>query len=160
MLNFKKNEGSFLVEILISSAIISVGIVVIISSYVVYIQYAFANERNVEANYILEEGIEAVTFLRDSGWTNNISKLSTTTTYYLTFGGSSVSTTTEHQYIDGIFLRSFTITDVLRDTNDDISTSGTYDPSTKKITSTVEYWQGHATTTKSLSTYISNIYNN
>lgn len=160
MNKLRKNKGSFLAEILIGSAIISVGIIAIISTFVVYVQYAFANEKNVEANYLLEEGIEAVTFFRDSGWDNNIAKLSTTTAYYLVFSGSSISTSTSAQYTDGIFLRSFSISDVTRDANDDISASGTFDPFTKKITARVEYWQGHSTTTKSLSTYISNIYNN
>lgn len=160
MNNKSKKQGSFLVEVIIGATIISVSILAIISSYVVYIKFAYANERNVEANYLLEEGIEAVTFLRDNGWLNNISKLGTTTTYYLVFNSPTVSTTTVPQYVGGIFLRSFAISDVKRDSNDDISAVGTFDQNTKKITATVSYWQGHATTTKSLSTYISNIYSN
>lgn len=155
-----KKQGSFLVEVIIGATIISISILAIISSYVVYMKFAYANEKNVEANYLLEEGIEAVTFLRDNGWSNNISKLGTTTVYYLTFSPPTVSTTTVPQYVDGLFLRSFSVSDVKRDSNDDISTVGTYDPNTKKITATVSYWQGHGTTTRSLSTYISNIYSN
>ena len=52
MNKFRKNKGSFLAEILIGSAIISVGILAIITSYIVYIQYAFSNEKNVEANFL------------------------------------------------------------------------------------------------------------
>jgi len=157
----KNNRGSALIEIVIGSAIISVGILAASASFNAYVQYAFANEKNVQAAYLLEEGLEAVTFLRDKGWSANINSLSSTTTYYLTLAGTYWATTTIPQYVDGEFLRSIAITDVKRDLNDRIATtSGTYDPNTKQITATISYFQGHGTTTRSLSTYIANIYNN
>ena len=149
-----------LVEIIVGAAIVFVAILVINESYNTYVKYALTNQRNVDASYILEEGLEAMTLLRDKGWTANISKLSTTTTYYLTFASSAWSTTTTAQYVDGIFLRSISLLDVKRDASDHIASSGTYDPNIKQITSTVAYWQGHATTTRSISTFIANIYNN
>ena len=154
---FRKKRGFGLIEIVIGSAIISIGILAVSTSYTTYVQYAFSNQKNVEAIYIIEEGIEAMKFLRDRGWSGNIAPLSTATTYYLTFNGSYWATTTSPQYIDGQFLRSINLGDVNRDANDHISASGTLDPNTKKITSTVSYWQGHSTTTRSISTYISNI---
>ena len=155
-----KNKGTALAEILIGSAIISTGILALISAYNTYIGYALANQKNIQASYLLEEGLEVMTFSRDKGWVQNISKLSTTTTYYLTFGGSNWATTTTPQYVDGEFLRKINISDVKRGADDRISDSGTYDPNTKKITATVEYWQGHSTTTRVISTYITNLYNN
>lgn len=152
----KKNKGMALVEILIGSAIISVGILAVSTSYTEYYKYALANQKNVEAAYLLEEALEVVTFFRDTGWSGNIVPLSTTTTYYLSFA-SAWATSTSPQYVDGVFLRSFTISDVRRDANQDIATSGTYDPNTKKITASVSYWQGHSTTTKTMSAYITNI---
>ena len=157
-MKMQKNKGMALVEIVIGSAIISVAILAASSAYGTYVNYAFANQRNVQAGYILEEGLEAVTFFRDTSWSGNIAKLSTTTTYYLTFS-STWATTTTAQYVDGVFLRSLTISDVKRDGSDKIAGSGTYDPNTKLITATVAYPQGQATTTKSISTYITNIYN-
>lgn len=155
-----KNNGMALVEIVIGAAIISVGILAISSSYSTYVSYALANQRNIQASYLLEEGLEVTSYFRDKSWTN-ISKLSTTTTYYLSWSGSDWATTTSATYVDSIFLRSLNITDVKRDVNDRIATtSGNYDPNTKEITATVNYWQGHATTTKFISTYITNIYNN
>ncbi|MFA5888669.1 MAG: hypothetical protein WCW47_01215 [Candidatus Paceibacterota bacterium] len=151
------NKGMALVEILIGSAIISVGILAVSSVFSTYVQYAFANQQNVSASYILEEGLEIMTYFRDKSWTN-ISALSTSTTYYLSFSNDWATTTTP-QYIDNIFLRKINITDVKRDAGDEISASGTYDPNTKKITTTVEYWQGHGTTTRAISTYITNLYN-
>src|SRR3989344_2236130 len=141
----KKIRGMALIEILIGAAIISMGVLAISTSYTEYYKYALANQKNIEAAYLLEEGLEVVTFFRDTSWTN-ISNLSTTTTYYLIFS-SAWATTTTAQYVDGVFLRSFNVSDVLRDGNDDIASSGTYDPNTKKVTFSTVYWQGHATTT-------------
>ncbi len=152
--------GMALVEILIGSAIISVGILAAISSFNAYTNYALANQKNIQAGYLLEEALEAVTFLRDGGWTANISRFSTTTTYYLAFTGSAWATTTTPQYVDGEFLRSVRVYDVKRNGLDVISSSGTFDPNTKLVTATVDYFQGHATTTKSISTYITNIHGN
>ena len=156
-MNTKKTKGFALVEIIIGFSVISIGILSIIYSYLVYIKYSLANNRNTEAVYILEEGVEAITFIRDKGWDQNISTLSTTTTYYLIFENSTWATTTATQYIDSIFLRSFAVSDVNRDVDDRISDFGVYDPGTKKITVSVFYFQGHGTTTKSISTYISDI---
>ena len=121
---------------------------------------AFANQKNVQASYILEEGMEAITFLRDKGWNANIATLSTSTTYYLSFNGSYWATTTIAQYVDGEFLRSLRVSDVYRDGSDKIASSGTYDSGTKQVTATVSYFQGHATTTKSVTTFVANIYAN
>ena len=153
----KKNYGMALVEILIGSAIISVGVLTASSVFSTYVEYSFANQKNIQASYLLEEGLEVVSFFRDVSWTN-ISSLSTTTTYYLVWNSNSWATTTTPQYVDGEFLRKINVADVKRGTGDRISDSGTYDPLTKKITATVEYWQGHATTTRTISTYIANIY--
>lgn len=160
MNNTKKNlqKGSAMVEIIIGSAIILTGILAIAVSFNTYLQYALSNQRNVESNYLAQEGLEVMAFFRDVGWANNFGSLSTTTTYYLTWNGSRWATTTSEQYIDGVFLRSITVNDLKRDSNDDISTTtGTYDPDIKQVTVSVSYFQGGATTTKTLSRYIANI---
>jgi type II secretory pathway pseudopilin PulG len=154
-------KGMGLVEIVIGSAIIVTGIIALSSTYTAFVKYAYANQNNVQAAYLAEEAFEVVTYLRDSGWDANIKNLSTTTTYSLLWSSSNWATTTTPQYVDGTFLRQFTITDVKRDGADRISTTtGTYDPYTKKVTITIAYFQGHATTTRSLSTYITDLYGN
>lgn len=155
----KKNKGMALVEIVIGSAIIASAIIAASSAFSTYVQYALSNQKNIQGAYILEEGLEVMTFFRDNSWLN-ISRLSTSTAYYLNISNGVWATTTVPQYVDGEFLRSITVSDVKRDSNDDISTSGTYDPNTKLVTATVYYYQGHSTTTKTLSTYLSNIYDN
>lgn len=152
----KNKKGMALVEIIIGSAIITTGILAAITSYNTYISYAMSNSKNILASYILEEGLEVMTFFRDVSWLN-ISGLSTTTTYHLAFNGTAWATTTTPEYVDGEFLRNITVSDVQRNGSDQIDSSGVYDPNIKLITTTVEYSQGHATTTKSISTYITNI---
>ena len=155
----KKNKGMGLVEIIIGSAIISVGILAIINSYNIYIGYALSNKKNVQASYLLEEGLEVVTFMRDKSWSANISPLSPGVEYYLNFNGTIWATTTTPEYVDGQFFRSFNLSNVNRDSGDLISDSGTNDPNTKLLTVTVSYWQGHSTSTKSIGTYITNLNN-
>jgi len=156
----KKNRGLGIVEIIIGVAIITIGLIAVSTAYTTYVQYALANEKNVEASYLLEEGMEGLTFLCDKSWSTNIFPLSTTTTYYLTWTGTYWNATTTAQYVDGQFLRSFTLTDVLRNGSDAIASSGTFDPNTKKVSVSVAYFQGHATTTQTLQGYVANLYKN
>jgi len=153
-------KGIALVEVLIGAAIISVGILAITSAYTTYVSYAFSNQYNTQISYMMEEALEAVSFFRDDSWAVNIAPLSTTTTYYLTFNGSSFSTTTTPQYVDDKFLRSITLSDVKRDANEDITSDGTYDPNIKLVTTSVSFSYKGATTTKSISMYITNLYDN
>jgi Tfp pilus assembly protein PilV len=158
------NRGMGLIEIVIGSTIIVLGVLGLISSFGKYVSYAIANQKNVQAAYLAEEGLEGVTFLREKSWNTYIKApaLSTTTTYYLTWDSTNLfwKATTTAQYVDNDYLRSFTIADVKRDGTGKIASSGTYDPDTKQINLTVSYSQGHATTTKTMSTYIANIWGN
>jgi Tfp pilus assembly protein PilV len=155
-------RGIGLIEVLIAASIITIGILALIEGYTIYVNYALANTGNVQAAYLMEEGLEVMTFIRDKGWTANIANLSTTTTYYIAFNTSlnTWTTTITPQYVDVAFLRSFQIQDVNRDFNARITSSGgTYDPETKLIQETIQYYQGHGTTTRTLSTYITNLNN-
>jgi hypothetical protein len=151
-------KGIGLIEVIIAAAIITTGLVALIQCYNIYLTYAFANNGNVQAAYLLEEGVEAMTLMRDKGWTNNFAKLSTTTVYHLRFATSTWATTTSPQYIDSFFLRTVELDDVFRDANGQMVTAGgTFDTNSRKVTVTVNYFQGHATTTKSLVTYLTNL---
>jgi prepilin-type N-terminal cleavage/methylation domain-containing protein len=155
------NKGFGLVEVMIASAIITVGMLGLISSYSIYLKYAFANQGNVQAAYVAEEGLEAMTFIRDNGWANNILTLATSTNYYLVFSNGTWNTTTTEQLIDSTYLRTIQLADIERDSSGEmVTTGGTYDPNTKLVTVTVEYFQGQATTTRSMGTYLTNLNNN
>lgn len=156
----RHNQGFGLIEIIIGSAIMSVGMLMVVSSYTFYVRYALSNQYNIQVAYILEEGVESMRFLRDTSWSKNIGVLSTTTPYYLAFTGGYWATSTTPQYVDGKFLRSIAVSDVKRDANDKIASSGTYDPATKLVTVNVSFADRGATTTKTLSAYITDLYAN
>jgi hypothetical protein len=152
--------GFGLVEVLIGCSIIVVGILGLISSYSIYIKYAYANMYNVQAAYLAEEGIEAMTFIRDNGWTKYITPLSTSTLYYLSFANNIWNATTTLQYEDAMFLRTIELDEVMRNiSGEQVATGGTVDEDTKLITVRVQYLYGGATTTHSLATYLTNINN-
>jgi len=160
----KPSFGFALVEIVIGSAIIVTAILSLISVYNTYLLHALSNSKNIQAGLLLEEGVEAVKFLRDKGWTTYIQPLSSNTTYYLSWNsGLSMwtSSSTPVPYIDNKFLRTFVLEDVKRNGSDQIASSGTTDPGTKKLTVTVAYTTtGSATSTKTMSTYITNLFSN
>ena len=114
----------------------------------------------MQGDYLLEEGIEVVKLLRDAGYVNNIAKLSTTTPTYLAWNGTNWATSTSNVFIDGRFERKIAIGEVMRDANQDISETGTLDPSTRLVTVSVAWNAKGATTTKTIQTYITNIFNN
>ena len=139
----KLNKGLSLVEVVIASAIILAAVLVLLGVHSLYLKVALSNSNTVKAAYLAEEGIENVRFLRDSGWTTNISNLTSTTTL-----------------IDN-FYRTVTLSAVSRDASGDIVTSGgSIDANTKLVTSSVSWWAATATTTKSISTYLTDIYDN
>ena len=108
-----------------------------------YLKTALSNGEALKAVYLAEEGIENIRFLRDVSWSTNISGL------------TSLSTTIDN------FYRTVTLSEVNRDANSDIvSSGGTVDINTKLVVSSVSWWNGVSTTTKSISTYITNLYAN
>ncbi len=162
---FKKNtRGIGSLEILIGATIIVTGILALIIVFNSFFSFALANDANVRAAYLGEEGLEAMFFLRDGSWSTNIASLSTTSAYYLAWnsGASTWQTSTASPaYIDNLFLRKITLANVKRDGTGKIVTSGgTLDSNTRLVTATIQYFQGHATTTQTMATYLTNFYGN
>ena len=163
----QKHFGFSLVEVIVGASIITVAIVAILNAYGYLIRAELSSTKLVNATYLLEEGIEAARYLRDKGWTSNIASLSTSTNYYLYLsaanGMGDWQPTTTRQIIDGVFVRTLNLGSVYRDSTilQEISATGTIDINTRKITVTIS-WPGisGATSTKSLSTYLTNMNNN
>jgi hypothetical protein len=75
----------------------------------------------------------------------------------LDFSGSVWKATTTNSFLDNKFDRTFRLSDVLRDSNQNISTSsGTLDLKTKKVLVTVSWKDSGATTSQNISGYIFN----
>ena len=98
--------------------------------------------------------------MRDTSWSSNIATQSSGTVFYLAWSGSAWSTTTTNTFIDSTFERKVVFSDVYRDGSQQISSSGTLDSNTKKVTVTVSWQSGGATSTRALTAYISNLFSN
>ena len=155
-------RGFTLIEIVVVATIFSVFMVALVSYYKKVLDVSQDTTRHIQSGFLIEEGIEAAKLLRDESWSARVATLSTTTTYYLLWSGSTWTATTTEQKIENIFTRTVRITDVFRDVNDDIASAGTHDPGTKKVRIEVSWPRkgGNATTTDSAETYITNLFTN
>jgi len=154
----KLNRGFGLIEIIIGSAILATSLLGISSYYQQSLKVSRTTAQTVQTSLLLEESLEVAKFFRDTSWTN-ISAPATGTTFYLSFNGTNWATSTTNTYIDGTFERTIRLDDVYRDGTDDIvSTGGTLDVGTRKVTATVSWWDHTATTTRTIATYLTNIF--
>lgn len=151
-------RGIALVEILVATSVITGALLVLLASVQKSVELSRQSLERVQAGFLLEEGAEDVKIIRDNGW-STITALSAASTYYIsTPGGADPVLTTTVSKI-GAFTRTVTIANVSRDTNSDIVTSGgTVDTGTKKITVTVSWNSERGTLTETMSFYISDIF--
>ena len=159
----QSRRGFTTIEVLFATAIL----VVVVSSIATYYRKLVDGSRSttehIQSSLLLEEGVEALKFVRDKGWAAGIGSLGSGTTYYLYWSGATWTTTTTPQKINDLFVRSFVLGDVYRNsTTDNIvpSGAGTYlDAGTKLVTLSVSWQRKHnsGTTTEKVETYISNI---
>jgi type II secretory pathway pseudopilin PulG len=156
-----KCAGFTLVEVVLGTAIVLLVLVSLVAAYSLYLRVAFSNLHKTQAIFLSEEGIEAVKLMRDDSFDVRISPLNVGTNYFLSFSNGKWGTTTTNGMISGNFLRHFTVESVMRDSQSNIvSSGGTIDPDTKKITVFVEWREQNSTTTKAVSTYITNLFDN
>ncbi len=157
-------SGVSIVEVLVASAIIMSSVVAIMGVYSGLTSISVRNTAKVQAGMLLDEGAEALRFMRDVSWSTNINPLVNGTTYRL-YWDYSVSNygwraTTTQALIDDEFDRTFVLSSVSRDASNNIVTSGgTTDTGTRKATITVSWFDKTATTSKSIQMYLYNTYN-
>ena len=168
----KNNLGFSLVEVMVACSILSVTVLSFMSTASKSIQVSGYSLNQAQATLLTEEGVEAVKSIRDNDWTD-ISSLTINTDYYLFFntstniwslrlaslGMSAPNGSIPNYPIDSIFTRKVSVSAVSRDSNQNIASSGTLDTGTKKITVTVSWDKTGGLVSKSLSFYISNIFN-
>lgn len=167
---FSKKSGVGLVEIIVAVAIIFGTIIYLAlagrSSFVITSESA----SRTRAGFLMEEGIEAVKILRDFSWAENISPAVSGSTKYLYFDSASgnwILTDSDPGKIEGLFTRTIIFDDVYRKNSDDdiVDVSSgepkTLDQGTKKVTVTVSWTaSGGITKSESISTYITNLFQN
>jgi len=126
--------------------------------------------RHIQSGFLLEEGVEAVKLLRDKGWGANIATLTNGTKYYFTWDSINREwdVTTTPQLVENLFTRYFILAAVYRNVGTDnivpasVGAPDVLDTGTKKVVVTV-VWplrSSTVTSTSSVETYISNIFNN
>ena len=152
--------GIGLIEAVAGVSIISIFIFSLMLALQLSQKIVSESVRNIQVSFLLEEGVDAVKILRDTGWGSGIGSLAAGTDYYFSYNGTTWISTNNNVYIDGIFERKFVLNNVYRDANDDIAPSGMLDSGTKKATIGVSWLGRTGTTTKSASFYLTDLFSN
>ncbi len=155
-----KKAGFGMVEMIVGSAVLATALLGISTFFQSTLSVSNTIKSSIQGDYLLEEGIEAVKLLRDTNYTNNLKTLAVGVDHYFLWTGTTWATTTTNTFVDGQFERKFTVANVNRDSTDDIATVGTYDADTKLVTVSVAWNEKGATTTRSIATYVTNIFDN
>lgn len=163
ILKIKKNKshnnlGFSLVEVLVACSIISMITLTVMSAASRGIELSSRALKQVQASMLMEEGVEAVKSVRDANW-SNISNLPLGNSYLSFSNVWSLSNTNQVEVVDGTFTRTIRLSEVRRDGNDDIASSGTVDPGTKKVTVSVSWNSSGQTISKEINFYLSDIFN-
>ncbi|MDP3934715.1 MAG: hypothetical protein Q8Q46_00605 [Candidatus Giovannonibacteria bacterium] len=159
-------RGFGILEIVIAVSIISATIFSLSFVFIMASRLESESLNKIRANFIAEEGLEAMRFLRDQSWAANLGSLSAGTTYYLAFTTttSTWSAGTNGSEIDNLFLRKVTAENVSRDPStqniESIYNAANNDPDTKKINVSVEWQERSATKMVNISAYLSDIFDN
>ena len=155
----KRNNrtGFSLVEIVIGAAIITLSLTGLMVAFQSVAKLEKKNIRMVQASYLTEEGLEVVRALRVDGW-DNIASFTSGANYYLSYNAGAWVLNSTPTMINNLFERKIIIDEVNRDGSHEIAEAGTLDTGTKKITVSVAWRDGSATTTKTVATYLTNIF--
>jgi len=143
-------HGISLIEVLVGATIVTLVLAGVVGTLQLYSVSSRLNLEKIQAALLLEEGVEAVRFMRDAGWTQNMTALSEEIPYYLEPIATGWEATTTQSLIDSQFYRTAVISSVYRrNTDDDIvdsasSEAKTLDPDTKKVVVTVTWGRGEA----------------
>ncbi len=127
-------KGQSVVELLLAIALTSLLIPVLLTGFVTSRAGRPQQEQRSEATFLLKEAQEATRQVRDKDWT----LFAVDGTYHPFASSSAYVLLSGPETING-YTRQIVIVDVNRDSSGSISASGTFDPSTKKITATVSW---------------------
>ncbi|MEK7564166.1 MAG: hypothetical protein AAB510_01180 [Patescibacteria group bacterium] len=155
-LKISKQRGSMMVEILVVAAILVATTIVALEVAHKSIYVARQSLHQSQAAFLLEEGVEATRIVRDNAW-SQISGLSLSTNYYLSFSGGTWVLSVTPSTI-GIFTRTVVFSSAYRDGSQNLASSGTLDAQTKLITVTVSWLEGTQVLSKNLKFYITDLF--
>ena len=137
----------------------AISVIAVIAVVVGFSVTTYVNARaelldDTKALYLAEEGYELLRVLRDSDWAT-IDGLTIGDTYSFDVSTTTIALTSTLEVIDAEFYRSFVVSEIRRDGDDDIDFSGggTNDPDSRLVTVSVFGPTG----TTSLSAVLTNI---
>ncbi len=146
-------RGFGLVEIVIVTAIVTIVFFGFLQAGITSVKLLRNERESLEATLFAQESMEAVRSVRDESWTTNIAPLTNGVYYYPVVENSKWKlTAVSPGLINGKYNRYVFLGQVFRDAQDKISSSGSLDINTRKVTA-------RATTTAKtieLVTYITN----
>ena len=158
-----KQAGFGLLEVLVGLGILGVAFFTLVSVSRSVLELSRVTSQAIQADFLIEEGVEAMRSIRDAGWATYITPLSGTNYLRFVMGTSTGSwqTTTTPEIINNIYYRSVAVASVERNSSsqDIVTSGGTTDSSTKKFTVSVSWRALRATTTRSVSFYLTNYFN-
>lgn len=162
--SYRRRRGFGLVEVVVASAIIGAALSALVP--IGHLAFRAVDEAGfrIRASYLTEEGIEALRFLRDAGWSANVSALPTCTPRYLALvaGVWQISSVPEPA-VDGI-ARSLRFEAVTRDGSDNITgrrcTLAGSDLSTRAVTVGVSWSNRGKNASTTISTYLTDLFDN
>lgn len=152
-----------MLEAVIVVSIITVAFAALLSTAAYFLRGGLRAADSVQTAFLLEEGVEAVRFLRDNGYATYITPLvATTTTLYLERTSTGWRASSSPSLVLNEYRRTIALARVYRrNSDDDIVPASSGDPKTidthtTRLTVTVGNTEGST----SLSTYVADIYEN
>lgn len=150
-------KGLGMVEIIVVTAVIITAFTAILQLFKLQVQTERAKREEMAAFTLLSESLEAVRSIRDDSW-SNLSSLTMGAEYYPEISGNSwVLSGVDPGAING-YSRWIVVNSVNRNASGDIVSppSGSPDPDTFEIVSYVEWQSNGTTTSRDLTTYLTN----
>lgn len=139
-------KGQLLVELLIAIGLSSIILPALLTAFVTSREGKVQEAKRVGAVAILREATDATRSVKNKAdnWVN----FAVNGTYHHALSGSAWSLVVGSETV-GDFTRQIVISDVYRDSSGNIVSSGTVDPSTKKVIITISWSQPHASSISS-----------
>lgn len=141
----KREEGQLLIEIILAIAITAIMLPALLTGLFSSKQGKAQQGQRVQAVALMKEAEEVVRNVREQGWT----LFSVNGTYHPLISGTTWSFASGSENVNGL-TRTITVSDVYRDNNGVVVTSGgTLDPSTKKVYIQITWGQPYASSVDS-----------
>ncbi len=120
-------------EIVIGAAIILILTTAIGGAWRSFIVLTRISNEKTQAALIVEETADGIRYLRDKSWALNITPIALDTPQYLKWQNNKYEISNDSTPVQNNFTRTVTFKSVLRNSQDDIASSGTIDTKTKKV---------------------------